>query len=118
MTEMQSNGPVAVITGASSGIGAATARALATRGYRLALLGRRVDRLEQLAAELGAAAVAVAADVTDRHALVAAAGRVRQELGGADVLVNNAGVMLLSDPSAPSNVKRPGGWWRSTCSAR
>ena len=95
MTEMQSNGPVAVITGASSGIGAATARALATHGYRLALLGRRVDRLEQLAAELGTAAVAVAADVTDRHALVAAAGRVRQELGGADVLVNNAGVMLL-----------------------
>ena len=45
LTEMQSNGPVAVITGASSGSGAATARALATHGYRLALLGRRVNRL-------------------------------------------------------------------------
>jgi NADP-dependent 3-hydroxy acid dehydrogenase YdfG len=95
LTEMQKNKSVAVITGASSGIGAATARALAAHGYKLALLARRVDRLEQLSAELGTAAVAIPADVTDRHALVAAADRVRQELGGADVLVNNAGVMLL-----------------------
>jgi NADP-dependent 3-hydroxy acid dehydrogenase YdfG len=91
----QNTGPVAVITGASSGIGAATARALAAHGYRLALLARRVDRLEQLAAELGPTAVAIAADVTDRIALVAAADRVHQEFGGADLLVNNAGVMLL-----------------------
>ena len=95
LTEMQSNKSVAVITGASSGIGSATARALAAQGYRLALLARRVDRVQQLAAELPTAAVAIPADVTDRHALVAAALRVRQELGGADVLVNNAGVMLL-----------------------
>jgi NADP-dependent 3-hydroxy acid dehydrogenase YdfG len=91
----QNTGPVAVITGASSGIGAATARALAAHGYRLALLARRVDRLEQLAAELGPTAVAIAADVTDRSALVAAADRAHQEFGGADLLVNNAGVMLL-----------------------
>jgi NADP-dependent 3-hydroxy acid dehydrogenase YdfG len=95
LTEMQNNKPVAVITGASSGIGAATAHALTAHGYRLALLARRVDRLEQLAAELGTAAEAIPAGVTDRHALVAAADRVRQELGGADVLVNNAGIMLL-----------------------
>ena len=95
MTEEQNTGPVAVITGASSGIGAATARALAAHGYRLALLARRVDRLEQLAAELGPTAVAIAADVTDRNALVAAADRVQQEFDGADLLVNNAGVMLL-----------------------
>ena len=95
MIEEQNTGPVAVITGASSGIGAATARALAAHGYRLALLARRVDRLEQLAAELGPTAVAIAADVTDRSALVAAADQVHQGFGGADLLVNNAGLMLL-----------------------
>ena len=86
---------VAVITGASSGIGAATARALATEGFRLALLARRADRIESLAAELGGGAIAIRADVTDRESIVAAADRVQAELGGADVLVNNAGVMLL-----------------------
>jgi NADP-dependent 3-hydroxy acid dehydrogenase YdfG len=88
---------VAVVTGASSGIGAATARALAADGHRVALLARRGDRIEQLAEELGGPdrALALVADVTDRDALVAAAQRVQDELGGADVLVNNAGVMLL-----------------------
>jgi len=85
----------AVITGASSGIGAATARTLHAAGYRVALLARRLERIEALAAELGDGAVAVAADVTERDSLVAAADRVKHELGGADVLVNNAGVMLL-----------------------
>jgi NADP-dependent 3-hydroxy acid dehydrogenase YdfG len=89
------HGRVAVITGASSGIGAATARALAADGHRVALLARRADRIQALADELGAGAIAIQADVTDRNALVAAAQRVRQELGGVDVLVNNAGVMLL-----------------------
>jgi NADP-dependent 3-hydroxy acid dehydrogenase YdfG len=86
---------VAVITGASSGIGEATARALSTDGYRVALLARRLDRITALADELGEEAIAVQADVTDRDSLVAAADRVNSELGGADVLVNNAGVMLL-----------------------
>lgn len=85
----------AVITGASSGIGAATARALAADGYRVALLARRADRIEALAEELANGSIAVEADVTDRDSIVAAAGRVQSELGGADVLVNNAGVMLL-----------------------
>jgi NADP-dependent 3-hydroxy acid dehydrogenase YdfG len=86
---------VAVITGASSGIGAATARALSTDGYLVALLARRLDRITALADELGDGAIAVQADVTDRDSLLAAADRVQTELGGAAVLVNNAGVMLL-----------------------
>ena len=95
-TSSQSAGPVAVITGASSGIGEATARALAASGYRLALLARRVDRIKALADELGQGAIAIAADVTDRASIVKAAERVKTELGGTDVLVNNAGVMLLA----------------------
>ena len=96
MTTAPNAGRVAVITGASSGIGEATARALAVAGYRLALLARRADRIHALAAELGGGAIAIEADVTDRDSIVAAAERVRSELGGADVLVNNAGVMLLA----------------------
>jgi NADP-dependent 3-hydroxy acid dehydrogenase YdfG len=95
-TSGQNAGPVAVITGASSGIGEATARALAASGYRLALLARRADRIKALADELGNGAIAVQADVTDRDSIVKAAGRVKTELGGTDVLVNNAGVMLLA----------------------
>jgi len=96
VTTAPNAGRVAVITGASSGIGEATARALAVAGYRLALLARRADRIHALAAELGGGAIAIEADVTDRDSIVAAAERVRSELGGADVLVNNAGVMLLA----------------------
>ena len=95
MTSSSNSDRVAVITGASSGIGEATARTLATAGYRVALLARRADRIQALADELGDGALAVEADVTDRDAVVAAARRVQDELGGADVLVNNAGVMLL-----------------------
>ena len=87
---------VAVVTGASSGIGAATARALAAGGYRVAVLGRRADRIQALADDLGDGAIAIEADVTDREQLVAAADRVKNELGVADVLINNAGVMLLA----------------------
>ncbi|MDA0181339.1 SDR family oxidoreductase [Solirubrobacter phytolaccae] len=92
---MSTESPVAVITGASSGIGEATARALAADGYRVALLARRADRLQALADELGGAALAIEADVTRRDSLVAAAERVQDTFGRVDVLVNNAGVMLL-----------------------
>ena len=92
----QSTGRVAVITGASSGIGEATARALAVSGFRLALLARRADRIQALAGELGNGAIAIQADVTDRDSVAAAADRVKAELGGADVLINNAGIMLLA----------------------
>ncbi|MDQ3608330.1 MAG: SDR family oxidoreductase [Actinomycetota bacterium] len=94
------SGRTAVITGASSGIGEATARTLAAAGAPVALLARRSDRIEALAQELDgsgrAAAIAITADVTDRASLEQAAARVRDELGGADILVNNAGQMLLS----------------------
>jgi NADP-dependent 3-hydroxy acid dehydrogenase YdfG len=92
----QDSGRVAVITGASSGIGEATARALAADGHRVALLARRVDRIDALADQLGDGATAIEADVTDRDSIAAAAERVQQELGGADILVNNAGVMLTA----------------------
>lgn len=85
---------VAVITGASSGIGAATAQALHAAGHHVVLIARRAGRIDSLAAELGDRATAIVADVTDRDSLLVAAKQV-QELGGADVLVNNAGVMLL-----------------------
>jgi NADP-dependent 3-hydroxy acid dehydrogenase YdfG len=87
---------VAVITGASSGIGEATARALAADGHRVALLARRADRIQALADELGKGAIAIEADVMDRDSIVAAAKRVQRELGGADILINNAGVMLTA----------------------
>jgi len=92
----QNTGRVAVITGASSGIGEATARALAADGHRVALLARRADRIRALADKLGKGAIAIEADVTDRDSIVTAAERVQQELGGADILVNNAGVMLTA----------------------
>jgi NADP-dependent 3-hydroxy acid dehydrogenase YdfG len=95
MSPDQDQSRVAVITGASSGIGEATARALGADRLRLALLARRADRTEELAAELGNGAVSIVADVTDRDSLVSAAERVQADLGGADILVNNAGVMLL-----------------------
>jgi NADP-dependent 3-hydroxy acid dehydrogenase YdfG len=96
MSSNQTSGRIAVITGASSGIGEATARALAAAGHHVALLARRGDRIEALAAELGDQAIAIEADVTDRDSISAAAERVKTELGAADILINNAGVMLLA----------------------
>jgi NADP-dependent 3-hydroxy acid dehydrogenase YdfG len=96
MSNDENTGRVAVITGASSGIGEATARALAAHGYRVALLARRANRINVLADQLGGGAIAIEADVTDRESVVAAAERVQQELGGADILINNAGVMLTA----------------------
>ncbi len=71
-------------------------RALAADGHRLALLARRADRIEALAQELDNGSIAIEADVTDRGSITAAAARVNRELGGADILINNAGVMLLA----------------------
>jgi NADP-dependent 3-hydroxy acid dehydrogenase YdfG len=96
MSADQPTGRVAVITGASSGIGEATARALAAHGHRVALLARRADGIHALADELGDGTIAIEADVTDRESVVVAADLVQQELGGADILVNNAGIMLTA----------------------
>ncbi|MEV6255594.1 SDR family oxidoreductase [Nocardia sp. NPDC051929] len=96
MTNDNLTGRVAVVTGASSGIGAATARRLARSGAKVALLGRRKDRIEELAAELGADALPVVADVGDQQSVRDAAATVRAAFGPVDLVVANAGVMLAA----------------------
>jgi NADP-dependent 3-hydroxy acid dehydrogenase YdfG len=89
---------VALVTGASSGIGAATALALAARGANVAIVARRRDRLDALAEELRKLEVTplvVEADVTDPALASDAVERTVAEFGRLDTLVNNAGVMLL-----------------------
>jgi NADP-dependent 3-hydroxy acid dehydrogenase YdfG len=90
---MNLEGTVALVTGASSGIGEATARALAAQGATVALAARRKDRLDALAAELGG--FAVEADVTDREQAINAVESTVSALGRLDIVINNAGVMLL-----------------------
>jgi NADP-dependent 3-hydroxy acid dehydrogenase YdfG len=92
------DGTVALVTGASSGIGDATARELAARGAAVALVARRKDRLDALAADLrdaGATALVIEADVGKREQAEAAVQQTVDELGRLDTLINNAGVMLL-----------------------
>ena len=92
------DGTVALITGASSGIGEATARVLAEHGATVVVVARRKDRLERLAAEIekgGRRALVIEADVTEQAQAAAAVERAVAELGRLDILVNNAGVMLL-----------------------
>ena len=92
------DGTVALVTGASSGIGAATARLLSAIGATVALAARRKDRLETLADEIGVAggtALVIECDVTNQDEAAHAVERTVSELGRLDTLVNNAGVMLL-----------------------
>ena len=79
MSTGRDKGRVAVIAGASSGIGEATARALAASGLRLALQAHPISRLQFLAEELGDGVIAIPCDVTDRDALVAASARVEAD---------------------------------------
>jgi len=83
--------PVAVITGASSGIGAATAVALGRKGFQVVVGARRVDRLKRVAGEDG---VAIALDVTDKKSVDAFVREIAKKFGRIDVLVNNAGGAL------------------------
>jgi len=87
------DGTVALVTGASSGIGEATARTLARAGAKVAIAARRKDRLDALAAEIDA--LAIEADISDRDQAIATVRRTVDELGRLDTVVNNAGVMLL-----------------------
>jgi len=91
-------GTTALVTGASSGIGEATALALAAHGAKVAIVARRRDRLEALAQRIrdaGTTALAIEADITDAEQARTAIERTVSELGRLDTLVNNAGVMLL-----------------------
>ncbi|MGH3642991.1 MAG: SDR family NAD(P)-dependent oxidoreductase [Myxococcota bacterium] len=103
------DGTVALVTGASSGIGEATAVALAAEGATVALLARRRDRLDDLTSRIesaGGTAIAVEADVSDQSQATAAVERVISELGRLDTVVNNAGLMLIG-PAAEAD---PADW--------
>ena len=98
MTEKVLTKAAALVTGASSGIGAATARRLAADGAAVALVARRRDRLDRLAGEIadaGGQAVAIEADITEPERASEAVQDTLDQLGRLDVLVNNAGIMLL-----------------------
>jgi NADP-dependent 3-hydroxy acid dehydrogenase YdfG len=88
-----------IITGASSGIGAATARAFSKAGYPLLLLARRLDKMEALGLPN---ALCRQVDVLDRDALKAAIAEAEAQFGPAEILINNAGIMLNGDPTKQS----------------
>ena len=100
------SGKVAVITGASSGIGEATARLLVEEGVHVVLVARRRDRIDALAKELGEYASAIGADVTDPDQVLAVFEQVRIRFGGLDLLFNNAGLGI----SAGFEASKPADW--------
>lgn len=103
------DGTVALVTGASSGIGEATALALAAEGATVALVARRKDRLDDLEQRIesaGGKAIAVEADVSDRHRASEGVEAVVSRLGRLDIVVNNAGLMLIG-PAAEAD---PADW--------
>ena len=88
---MNVHGKIALVTGASSGIGAATARALASEGARVVLVARRASELTQITGSIGSSAVSYPVDLTNAPAVAAVAARIITEVGLPDILVNNAG---------------------------
>jgi len=101
---------VAVITGASSGIGAATAIALGRHGYRIVVGARRLDRIERVAGEDG---VAIRLDVTDEDSVRAFVAEVKRRFGRIDVLVNNAGGALGLNPISEARDDDWTGMWKT-----
>ena len=100
---MNLNGKVALITGASSGIGAATARKLAARGVKVGLAARRTERLRHLEADIRAAggdAIAIGMDVVDPTSVAAGVKKLIDAYGRIDILHNNAGLMPISNVDA------------------
>lgn len=119
------SGKVALVTGASSGLGKRFAQVLARQGAKVAITGRRLDRLEALAAEIaadGGVAAPLALDVTDTDQLLAVIGRAENALGPVDILINNAGIpdaqratkmsVELIDAVMDTNVRAP---WILAC---
>src|SRR3954462_5343480 len=101
---MDLQGRTVAITGASSGIGEATALACVEAGAAVALAARRADRIEELAKRIedeGGRAVALPTDVSDERQARAFIEHAYEQLGGLDVLVNNAGLMLLGAVQGP-----------------
>jgi NADP-dependent 3-hydroxy acid dehydrogenase YdfG len=99
MPELALDGTVALVTGAGSGVGAATARRLAGAGATVALVARRRDHLDRVAGEIGGrggTAVPIEADITDPERADEVVQRTLDRLGRLDILVNNAGIMLLN----------------------
>lgn len=97
------------VTGATAGIGTATVRALVGAGWRVVATGRRVDRLDALAAECGDAVLPLAFDVRDGAALDHAVATLPTEFAGIDLLVNNAGLAMGTAPAQHSDVDQ----WRT-----
>ncbi|WP_369133432.1 SDR family NAD(P)-dependent oxidoreductase [Modestobacter sp. I12A-02662] len=114
MAEAELSGAVALVTGASAGIGRYLAQGLAERGAAVAGIARSADRLEQAMAEVarstGARTLAVPADVTDRAAVEAAVARITDQLGPVTLLINNAGSIDAAE--VPLWETDPDHWWQ------